>query len=308
MVDLRSLRVPTPHDVLDVARRPVRSGLAGLFESDRFPQEQYDEPAGDPGLFGPDSVTWRVHADPSMFVGGITALMLQALHPLAAAGVSDNSRFRKEPLRRLSRTGSFVAATTYASTPVAESVIATVRKVHERVRGIAPDGRAYSANDPRLLTWVHVAEVASFLRAHRRYTPFPLRGADLDRYFAETSVVATRLGAVDVPTSRNEVREYFHTMAPELEVGEHAREMFTFLCQPIERDPVTRSVHGLLIQAAVGLLPSWAQGMHGATVSPLTDRTVVRPATWTALQTMRLALGPSPVLTAAHRRALAGAV
>src|SRR3954449_5225478 len=136
---------------LDLARRSVRGGLGSLFAADRFPEEQYDEPKGDPGLFGPDSVTWTVHADATMFVGGIAALMVQSLHPLAAAGVADHSSYRTEPFKRLSRTGSFVAVTTYAATPVAESVIAAVRGVHEHVKGTAPDGTPYAASDPDLL-------------------------------------------------------------------------------------------------------------------------------------------------------------
>ena len=180
-------------------RRVVGRSLESAFNADRFPSEQYDDPPGDAGLFGPDSVAWTVHADISMLVGGISALMLQALHPLAAAGVVEHSRYRTEPMRRLSRTASFVAATTFGSTQVAEGVIAEVRAVHRRVEGIAPDGRFYSAQDPELLRWVHVAEVSSFLRAHRRYHPFPLRGPDLDRYFAETAIVAEKLGATDVP-------------------------------------------------------------------------------------------------------------
>src|SRR4051794_15315376 len=101
------MQLRLPACPVDLARRTVRGGLGSLFAADRFPEEQYDEPAGDPGLFGPDSVTWTIHADGTMFVGGIVALMLQSLHPRAAAGVADHSRFRDDPLRRLSRTGSF---------------------------------------------------------------------------------------------------------------------------------------------------------------------------------------------------------
>src|SRR5947209_3542772 len=111
----------------------MRDAVGQLFGADRFPQERYDWPPGDPGLFGPDSVTWRVHADASMFVGGIAALLLQSLHPRAAAVVASSSRFRTEPLHRLGRTASFVAATTYGPTDVAEAVIARVRDVHDRV-------------------------------------------------------------------------------------------------------------------------------------------------------------------------------
>jgi uncharacterized protein (DUF2236 family) len=297
---LRQLPIACP---LRSLRAPVRSGVAALFSIDRFPEERYDEPAGDPGLFGPDSVTWRVHADVSMFVGGITALMLQTLHPLAAAGVADHSRFREEPLRRLSRTGSFVAATTYAATPVAESVITAVRRVHETVRGVTPDGRPYAANDPELLRWVHAAEVTSFLRAYRRYAPFPLRSGDIDRYYAEAAVVARKLGATDVPTSREEMHDYLVALRPELVATPQARELFWFISHPVNRDPVTKAVHGLLIQASIGLLPGWARDLHDIRVRPQDD-VVVRGMTFSVLHALRLGLGSSPILAQARRRAI----
>lgn len=275
-------------------RDAVRGQIGHLFAADRFPEEQYDEPAGDEGLFGADSVTWRVHADVAMFVGGIAALMLQSLHPRAAAVVAGSSRFREEPLHRLSRTGSFVAATTYGATPVAEAVIERVRRVHERIPG---------ASAPELLTWVHVAEVTSFLAAHRRYVPFPVRGGDVDRYYAENAVVAERLGAVDVPRSAAEVRAYYDRVRPALGPSEASRELLAFLRRPISRQPAVRSVHALLVTGAQAQLPGWARRMHGITLLPGEDRLVVRPATCAALGALRLAAGPSPILGLARARA-----
>jgi uncharacterized protein (DUF2236 family) len=292
---------------VDAVRGAVRHGLGSLFSSARFPQEQYTDPPGDPGLFGPDSVTWKVHADVSMFVGGITALMVQTLHPRAAAGVAEHSRYREDPMRRLSRTGSFVAGTTYGSTPVAESMIKMVQGIHHRVQGVAPDGAPYSAQDPDLLRWIHVAEVTSFLRAYRRYAllPVPMRGDEIDRYYAETAVVAVKLGATDVPTNRGEVHDYLVDVRRELRVDAYATEMMAFLRQPIDHDPVTRAVHGLLIQAGIGLLPRWAQDLHGVRMPPLVHDLSIRPATFGLFEAMRLALGPSPVLEQARRRATA---
>lgn len=279
----------------------MRSGVAALFSSNRFPEERYDRPPGDPGLFGPDSVTWRVHADVSMFVGGITALMLQTLHPLAAAGVADHSRFREEPLQRLSRTGSFVAATTYGATPVAEAVIAAVRRVHDKVTGVTPDGQPYAANDPELLRWVHVAEVISFVRAHRRYCPFPVRGPDIDRYYAETAIVAHKLGATEVPASRAEIHRYLAEVRPQLVASQQARDLFWFISQPVDRDPITKAVHALLIQASTGLLPGWARELHSVRVRTQDD-IVIRGVTYSVLQALRLGLGSSPILAQARKR------
>ena len=271
-------------------RAPVRSTIASLFGADRFPGEQYDEPAGDAGLFGPDSETWRVHADFAMFVGGIAALMLQALHPRAAKVVASSSAFRERPLHRLSRTASFVAATTYSATPVAESVIERVKAVHARIPG---------ASEPDLLRWIHVAEVSSFLAAFRRYNVVRV---DADRYYDETAVVAERLGATEVPHSVEEVRTYYRLVRPELATSEESRELLAFLRQPLGRDPVTRATYRLFVRAAGAQLPGWAQQLHGIALPPGADRLVVRPATFSVLEALRLTAGPSPILATSHER------
>ncbi|KJS26334.1 MAG: histidine kinase, partial [Pseudomonas sp. BRH_c35] len=160
----------------------------------------YENPPGDPGLFGPESVCWRVHGDfTSMMVGGISALLLQALHPLALSGVWDHSNFREDLLGRLRRTGQFISATTFGSHADADRLIERVKRIHAGVSGTAPDGRPYAASDPDLLTWVHVAEVSSFLKSHLRYLNPDLPAAEQDRYYAEVALIAERLGAGDVP-------------------------------------------------------------------------------------------------------------
>ncbi|MBW3615227.1 MAG: DUF2236 domain-containing protein [Actinobacteria bacterium] len=290
-----------------LARQSIAGGVRSLFASSRFPQEQYTDPPGDPGLFGPSSVTWAIHADVAMFVGGISAVMLQALHPLAMAGVVEHSRFREAPLERLSRTSSFVGATTYASTEVAESIIDVVRRMHRRVVGVAPDGRPYDASDPALLRWIHVAETVSFVRAHQRYSPFPRRGADLDRYYSEMAVVAEKLGATEVPRSRPEVREYLRAVRPELVAGREAADVMRFLRRPMRGDPASRAAHQLLVLAAEDLLPGWARALHGIERPRATDLGFVRPATGALLMALRGVLGTSPVLMQAKARAAAPA-
>lgn len=272
----------------------LTSPLRAALDSSRFPQEQYTDPPGDPGLFGPDSAAWYLHGDPLMLVGGVCALMLQTLHPLAMAGVAEHSDFRERPYARLSRVASFVAATTYGSTEVALSVIEMVKAVHERVVGIAPDGRPYRAGDPELLRWVHVAEVASFVEAHRRYHPWPLRGEDLDRYYAENAVVAELLGATEVPRSRAEVDAYFERVRPELVADEQAREAIRWIQSSKGDSPPERAAYQFLLNAAVDLLPPWARRMLGLRRIAPVALGVVRPATWMALRTLKL-LGGTPV-------------
>jgi len=292
-------------DPLAVARSRLIGAVAGPFGVARFPEEQYTDPPGDPGLFGPGSVTWRVHSDPAMVIGGLSALMLQALHPLALAGVFDHSNFKAHPLRRLSRTASFVRATTYGSTPVAHAVIDAVAGLHSRVVGVAPSGQAYSARDPELLRWVHVAEVSSFLRAHQRYHLHPVRGDDLDTYYAETAIVAELLGATEVPRTRDDVRAYFASVRPHLAVSERTRETLSFILQPVGTDPLSQSASRVLGLAAVGLLPRWARDLYGVGYPPLVERTVVAPAAAALLITLRWAAHPNPILAQATARAAA---
>jgi uncharacterized protein (DUF2236 family) len=292
-------------DPLAPLRRAVAGNMQAAFTVDRFPQEQYTDPPGDAGLFGPDSVTWRVHGHPSAIIGGFSSLMLQALHPLVMAGVAEHSSYKEDPLGRLGRTASFVGGTTYGSTEVAEAMIATVKAVHRHVRGIAPDGRPYVATDPELVTWVHVAEMGSILWAHRRYHPRPVRGTDLDRYFEETAVVAEKLGGTGIPRSRAEVRDYFHDIRGELVADTQAIEALAFIMQPMGRDPVARGVSNVIIQASLDLLPAWARSLYGIRRPPGFDATVVRPAAFAFINALDALSGPSLALEQAKARAAA---
>ena len=238
----------------------------------------FDEPHGDPGLFGPDSVTWRIHADfPGMMSGGICALMLQTLHPLALSGVWDHSSFRDDVLGRLRRTTGFVAGTTYAPRAEALKLIAKVKKIHGFVRGTAPDGRAYSADDPALLTWVHTTEMQSFLNGYQRYRDVELPLSIQDRYYAETSLIAERLGARNVPKSAAAVNAYFERVQGELEFGERSVAVLDVLNQIRLPIPVSGVSRELFLGAGAALLPPWAlQKMQRSRVRQLRDRAAAR--------------------------------
>lgn len=233
------------------------------------PTLDYNNPPGDLGLFGPDSVCWRVHADfTSMMIGGVSALMLQALHPLALAGVWDHSTFRTDMRGRLRRTATFIAGTTYGARDDALALIERVKRIHLGVTGVAPDGRPYRADDPALLTWVHVAEVSSFLAAYLRYVQPSLASAEQDRYYAEVALIAKLLGASDVPETRAQVADYLVAMRPELEAGPRTHEVVRILRHAAPPDrPLMRPAVGLMLNAGVDLLPEWAQTMLG--FSPL---------------------------------------
>lgn len=243
-----------------------------------------EEPTGDAGLFGPGSVAWRVHGDlTTMMVGGIAALMLQMLHPGALAGVWDHSNFRQDMQGRLRRTARFMSGTTYAPSAEALAMIAQVRSIHDRVSGHSPDGTLYSANDPDLLTWVHVAGAWCFLAAYVRHREPGLSMADQDRYFAEWARVARELGAVDVPVTRRDAETYLRGMRPMLRSDERTREVIGALLAQRKLGPA--GVGDLFFQAAEDLLPTWAAQMHGFT------RSLGRgPALWLGVRGLGAAL------------------
>lgn len=222
----------------------------------------FESPKGDPGLFGPDAACWKVHGDfSSMMIGGIGALLLQMLHPLALAGVWDHSNFRDDLLGRLRRTGQFISATTYGPLADAERLIERVRRIHESVIGQLPDGTPYSASDPDLLTWVHVAEVSSFLKSYLRYLNPDLPGSEQDRYYSEIALVAERLGARAVPHNRQQIAAYLEAMRPRLRCDERTREVVRILFNAPAPSTLARPFGALMLRAGAELLPEWAGSM-----------------------------------------------
>lgn len=259
-------------------KRRVAGTVIGLTSGGGSPKFELSSPAGDPGLFGPESVCWRVHGDFSaMLVGGVSALLMQALHPLALAGVWDHSDFRRDMLGRLRRTASFITGTTYGGQETAEKLIARVQRVHSTVVGTAPDGRPYSANDPDLLTWIHVAEMDSFLRAYLRYVNADLSVAEQDRYFDEVALIAEKLGAREVPRSRAEVDAYLQWVRPQLAYTERTQEVVRILLSVPPPNPAFKPVGQAFLQAGVDLLPEWAQALMGLDHAARARRTIVRP-------------------------------
>lgn len=241
------------------------------------------------GLFGPRAVAWRVHGDVgSMMVGGMSGLLLQMLHPAVLAGVWDHSNFRTDMHGRLRRTARFIALTTYGERAEAEAVIARVRSIHDRVRGTLPDGAPYLANDPALLAWVHVTEATSFLDAWIRYAEPGMSRTDQDRYFAEMAQVASALGADPVPRTRLEARTLIRSTQPQLLCDNRTREVARFLLARPAQTKMVDSLMALTMQAAVDLLPDWAQRMHSL-AAPTLSRPLVRAGTLGIARTLRWA-------------------
>jgi uncharacterized protein (DUF2236 family) len=240
--------------------------------------------------FEPGSPITRVHGDASMFIGGLSALLLQSLHPLAMAGVEQHSGYRGDPWGRLSRTSHFLAVTTHGSAEDARHEVDVVRAVHRRVTGTAPDGRPYAASDPHLLSWVHLAEVDSFLRAHQRYGAEPLTRAECDEYVAQSGRVARALGAIDVPGSVAEVRAQLCAYRPELAGTPAARATARYLVANPPLPLALRPAYLPIAGAAVALLPCWARWPLRLPWLPVTEATAVRAAGEVVTRTIRWAL------------------
>ncbi|MEO7687786.1 MAG: oxygenase MpaB family protein [Sphingomonas sp.] len=243
------------------------------------------------GLFGPQSVTWRVHGDvTTMMVGGVAALLLQMLHPAVLAGVWDHSNFREDMLGRLRRTARFIALTSYGGRDEAEAAIARVREIHHHVSGTLPDGTPYTADDPALLAWVHVTEASCFLQAWIRYGEPNMSAADQDRYYAEVGAIAEALGADPIPRSRAEAASLIATMRPTLAVDERTREVAHLLLTQRAPKLSAAPIQAITFQAAIDLLPAWAREMHGLSSSILT-RPIVHVGTFGLARTLRWAFG-----------------
>jgi uncharacterized protein (DUF2236 family) len=220
-------------------------------------------PRSDSALFRRDSVIWRVHGDvTSMMAGGIAALLLQMLHPAALGGVWDHSDVQSDMLGRLRRTARFIAVTTYGERDSARAAIARVRRIHEQVRGTLADGRPYRADDPHLLSWVHVAGALMFLDGWRRYGEPGMSAADQDRYFAEAGEIARMLGADRVPDTRAAAEQLIREFRHELNADERSRAFRDLVLEAPAPTLKDAAVQKLLMGAAVDLLPAWATKMH----------------------------------------------
>lgn len=234
----------------------VRAKVAGA-DAETARSRIWDSPG--PRWFTPDDPIWRVHSDAAMFPAGITALLLQSLHPAAMAGVAGHSGYRGDPWGRLQRTSHYLATTTFGTIEHAQEAIATVRSVHERVRGKDEDGRAYRASDPHLLRWVHIAEAWSFLAGHQRYGADPLTAREADTYVAQSATSAAALGATDLPMDVAALEAALTGARAELYTTPAARDAATFLLREPPLPRAARPGYRLLTLGAVDLLPSWAR-------------------------------------------------
>ncbi|WP_338749179.1 oxygenase MpaB family protein [Janibacter alittae] len=246
----------TAPDLRRLIGEAVRSRVAGP-DADAAHARIWDTPGA--RWFTPADPIWRVHSDASMFVAGITALLLQSLHPSAMAGVAGHSGYRSDPWGRLQRTSHYLATTTFGTIEHAQEAIAAVRSVHERVRGTDDEGRPYRASDPDLLRWVHIAEAWSFLTAHQRHGADPLTPDEADTYVAQSAVSASALGATDLPMTVAELEAALADARDGLRATPAARDAAAFLLREPPLPWAARPGYQLLALGAVALLPDWAR-------------------------------------------------
>ncbi len=237
-------------------RRELQRTVAGYITGNR--EGMGAEGVAKDSWFGPDSITWLVMSDWSTMIGGVESLFVQTLHPPTMAGVADHSSYKDDPFGRLHRTANFVGTTTFRSAAEAEKMVNTIRKVHSRVTGTTPDGVAYAANDPHNLAWVHCTEVDGFLRGFQRYGAVQITPEEADQYVAEMARVGEALGVVDAPRSVGELDERLRSYLPELKFGAQARQSVRWLMFP-PNAPAAQAAYGLVLGAAINLLPSWAR-------------------------------------------------
>ncbi|UQU65508.1 DUF2236 domain-containing protein [Couchioplanes caeruleus] len=242
--------------------------------------------AADLGLFGPGSVTWKVHEEPILLLGGLRSLYLQALHPRAVAGVAQNSAYRADPWGRLARTSAYVGTVIYGSTAEVEHAAGRIRRLHARMTATDPrTGESFRIDEPDLLCWVHVAEVESFLTTARR-AGLALTDDEVDQYYTEQVRAAELMGLdpATVPATAAEVADYYERMRPELRMTRDSAETALFLTVPpvpqswgsvplrlgLTLGP-TRWAYFGVAATALALLPPWARKMYGGLGWPTTD-------------------------------------
>lgn len=272
--------------------REIRSRVAGPDARERA--DRIWASSGERWFTNEDPIA-RVNGHASMYVGGIRALLLQSLHPLAMAGVAGHSGYRDDPWGRLQRTSDYVATTTFATIPDAEAMISRVRSIHARIRGHLPDGRAYAASDPHLLAWVHAAEIDSFLAAHQAYGTTPLTPAESDTYVEQAALTARILGVEEPPTTYRELQQTLSSYGGELEYGEATSDVVELLIENPPLPPALRPGYRMLAAGAVAILPTTARRLLGLPTSRAGDAVVRRPLGHISTTAVRWALGQAEI-------------
>lgn len=279
--------MPSLRDLSRTLQDSVVSTLTGLFSHGPTPLENTLAYPADPGLLGPDSVSWRVLGDAAVFVGGIRALVVQSAHPEVMAGVEDHSSYRVDTLGRLSRTSVYVTETTYGAMPEVEVAVEVVRRAHRPVKGTSARGLAYSAAKPEMAAWVHNVLTDSFLAAYQAFGPQPLSAADADRFVAEQTRIGELLGAAPLPDNAADLANWI-AQHPDREATAAQHSAISFLRKP-PLSPVVKLSYRILFDAALSTIPADMRSQLGVDSPPLANKVGKR-----SIGALRWALGASP--------------
>ncbi len=276
-------------------KKQLRLAVLSIFSKGNNPMQRTLDYQGDIGLFGPESVTWRIISDVSGFMAGLRALMVQAAHPEIVDGFSEHSQLHQDPIGRISRTGDYVAVTSFGAMPEVQQMVSMVKKIHERVKGVSSRGISYSANQPDLAAWVHYSLIQSFLVAYRLYGDEPLSNQDADRFVYEQIKLAKLMDINIFIETEKELMDWikYHK---DLEQTQSTRNIMSFLKHPplnlsmrlgysLLFDAATNSIPKQ-IQEVLSLTPSWAGKSKGAFF----------------IKALRLSMGYSPSLKLAYDR------
>jgi uncharacterized protein (DUF2236 family) len=269
--------------------------------------DDFAQPKGDPGLFGPDSVVWQVHADfTAMMVGGLSSLIVQSLHPRALAAVWDHSDFRHKLKERLGRTAYFVAATTYGSEAMALNAIRRVNTIHANIRGVDLQGQPYVANEPKLIRWVHLVEVTSFLAAYQHLTKQPLSAQACDQYIFEMGRIGHMLGAVELPMTYASTHAELQAFSNELRFDARAQEVLKII-QAYPVDLLDQPWMALVLQCAFDVMPSWVLARMGQSPACALQQQATRFAVQLSAEPVQWMLNQQGVSAIARQRVAGGA-
>ena len=269
----------------ELIRKTIREMVGGS-----GPPVAFLTPKGDRGLFGPESIAWKIHADfISMMIGGISSLILQALHPQALAGVWDHSTFREDLKGRLGRTAFFIAATTYGSTEMATKIIDKVNQIHTNITGFDEFGKPYSATDPHLLAWVHLTETRSFMNSFEDYRKEIISPKEKDQYFLEMKSLGESIGAEDLPSTYVNTETAIKTYIPELYFGERAKSIIHLL-ENFPGNLRSKLFIKLISRAGFLNLPDWVYPMIGKTTPGYLERLTIKKSIYLIALPVREAL------------------
>lgn len=267
----------------------------------------YGGPPGDPGLIGPGSISWEIHADlASVSQAGLPAIVLEILHPSVIAGVQDFSTYRQDPFQRARATLGYVLTTTFGNTDAATGLIERVKHVHSFVNGTRPDGVGYRALDPELISWVHTCIPWMIMRTFE-HTNRPLTPAERDRYLTEQAVIGRLGGGSLAPTTAAELEDYVADMRPKLAVNAQTREFIGFLLtSPFFGDlpdVLDRGLHRLAVYAGMSRAPLWARELIGFDRPPPPVRALIEPMLQADARRVRWAFGTPTFVRLARARA-----